>query len=552
MNCLIATGLTNECRELMPGTRSRQGCEECRRRRRKCDEQKPACHQCSAYNRNCIYSLRLVWSGRKSKKPLFGQRSDLAEHSVEGVGAICQTPLLAVRPELTRAVPDTADGGFVCGTKDNRQTISLPRCLPNGVPLPPRYRRLLRYFAVDILASLSCHPSIHEDLCRGLIPVMLHSPQLLSACLALSVAGFISRGLSEVDGVDISRIFGHLQSSGLELLRTSLQSSHINETLLATCLIWCLTDVFACRQGDSSWRVHLQGIRAILGGDGTLQQFVKGSGATQLAMRHLYFLYLSLQTLPHIPSLDMSKPSTTKNPMVSRGFEEVSDTGPNIDGFLGYSQELLQVLRRVNQLSHNDGKGSASWLSESDLLLGRLKGMISRDCKAALGVSICTSLSPEYGHEFLLCHKTFQQATLIHMYRRLYNMSSGSEPIQAAVESVKEMVSDMVQGQPCHTWVAMAMPLFTIGCEAFTEEQKGFVLDKVYKLEECIGSLHVRIIRQALEDMWKARANLGDIEGKLCASHLLGKPISRAHIFAYPKLTSVFISGEFRYNIILF
>src|SRR4030088_1459157 len=137
MNCLIATGLTNECRELMPGTRSRQGCEECRRRRRKCDEQKPACHQCSAYNRNCIYSLRLVWSGRKAKKPLFGQRSDLAEHSVnKSVGAICQTPFLAVRPNLARAVPDIADGGFVSGTKDNRKTISLPRCLPNGVPLP--------------------------------------------------------------------------------------------------------------------------------------------------------------------------------------------------------------------------------------------------------------------------------------------------------------------------------------------------------------------------------------------------------------------------------
>jgi len=373
--------------------------------------------------------------------------------------------------------------------------------------------------------------------------VTLHSPQLLSACLALSVAGFISRGLSEVDGVSVSRILGHLQSSGFELLRTTLQSGHMDETLLATCLIWCLTDVFAYSQGVSSWRVHLQGIRAILGRDETWQRFVKGSGATQSAMRHLYFLYLSLQTLPHIPSLDISQPSTTRSPMASRGFEEVSDTGPNIDGFLGYSQELLQVLRHVNQLSHYDGKGAANSLSESDVLFGKVKGMIIRDCKAPLDVSICSSLSPECGREFLLCHKTFQQATLIHIYRRLYHMSSGSEPIQAAVESIKDMISDMVQGQPCHTWVAMAMPLFTIGCEAFTEEQKGYVLDKVQKLEECIGSLHVRIIRKALEDMWEARANLGDIEGKLCASHLLGKPS-----FSSPRFrTSVLKADESLY-----
>jgi len=229
--------------------------------------------------------------------------------------------------------------------------------------------------------------------------------------------------------------------------------------------------------------------------------------------------------------------------MASRGFEEVSDTGPNIDGFLGYSQELLQVLRHVNQLSHYDGKGAANSLSESDVLFGKVKGMIIRDCKAPLDVSICSSLSPECGREFLLCHKTFQQATLIHIYRRLYHMSSGSEPIQAAVESIKDMISDMVQGQPCHTWVAMAMPLFTIGCEAFTEEQKGYVLDKVQKLEECIGSLHVRIIRKALEDMWEARANLGDIEGKLCASHLLGKPS-----FSSPRFrTSVLKADESLY-----
>ena len=494
----------------MPPTRSRQGCEECRRRRRKCDERKPGCSQCSAYNRNCIYSLRVVWGGRKSKTPEIKRGCNL----------------LALQPKLTLAVPEREGGGFISG--NNRHAIFLPTFLANGMPLPPTYRRLLGYFAVDVLASLSCHPSVHDDLCGGLIPATLHSPQLLSACLALSVASFISRGLSDIDGVDISITFGHLQSSGLELLRTALQSGPIDETLLAACVIWCLTDIFACGQGASSWRVHLQGVRAILGGNDTSQQFVKGSGATYSAMRHLYFLYLSLQTLPHIPSVD-----ATKTLMASATFDQVPEH-PSIDGFLGYSQELLHLLRRVNQLSHHE-EGPASWFPESDLLLGRLKGMIIRDFKAPLDVSI-SSLSPEYAREFLLCHKIFQQSTLIHTYRRLYNMSSGSELIQAAVKLIMEMISDMVQGQPCHAWVAMSMPLFTIGCEAFTEEQKVFVLDKVSKLEECINSLHLRIIRQALEDMWTARADLGDIKGDLCASRLLRTP--SLSTLANSKLTS--------------
>jgi hypothetical protein len=108
------------------------------------------------------------------------------------------------------------------------------------------------------------------------------------------------------------------------------------------------------------------------------------------------------------------------------------------------------------------------------------------------------------------------------MFRKLYKFPSGSQPIQAAVHSIEEMVGYMIQGQPCHTWVAMAMPLFTLGCEAFTKEQQDFVMDKINKLDDCIGSLHIKCIRQALEDIWKVRENLGDCEGTICSSQLLG------------------------------
>lgn len=36
---------------------SRNGCNECKRRRQKCDEGKPACHQCTRLNKICIYDL---------------------------------------------------------------------------------------------------------------------------------------------------------------------------------------------------------------------------------------------------------------------------------------------------------------------------------------------------------------------------------------------------------------------------------------------------------------------------------------------------------------
>jgi hypothetical protein len=350
----------------------------------------------------------------------------------------------------------------------------------------------------------------------------------MSACLALSAAGFLSRGVLSLDGVEISKILGHLQSSGLPLLRSALETGQMNETLLATCLIWCLTEVFTYRQGTSSWRIHLQGIRALLDGDGAHRSFTTpSSGAIQSAMKHLYQLYLSLRTLPYIPASEISEPAAQLHHDVPETETPILPVerapSPSIDGFLGYSDELLDVIHQTDQLSRRTSANTGTPPPfEADVLLGKVKAMITRDSKSPPAISICTPLSPEYGREFTLCHRIFQQATLLHLYRRLYHLPSRSEPVQAAVRAMQDMLSNMSQGRPCHAWVAMAMPLFNLGCEAFTEEQKRFALDKVDKLEECIRSFHVRIIRQALHDIWRLREGMGDERGELCASQLLG------------------------------
>lgn len=405
----------------------------------------------------------------------------------------------------------------------------IPQSLPNGLTLPKRYRTLLEYFTTEVLASLSSHPSIHEDLCKGLVPAMLESPHLLSASLCLSASGFLWRGRNEVDGIDILRVMEHLQSSGLSLLRTALERGQKDETLLATCLIWCLADVFAGQQGVASWRIHLQGIKAILGGTQVFAHFVKQPGHAQSAMRHLYQLYLSLQTLPYVSPASPEHETAVGTAILPPLNQRLSPLDPKIDGFLGYSEELLDINQQINHIADREG-GELETYHEADILLGKVKGMITRDTETPPAIEISSPLSPESGRDFVLCHKTFQQATLINLYRRLYNLPSGSDLIQTAVEEIKEMVNHMTQGQPCNTWVAMSMPLFTIGCEAFTDEQKEFVLDKVHKLETCIGSLHVRVIRQALEDIWRLRAEWNDVDGDLCASQLMSKLNSKARV----------------------
>ncbi|KAH7328759.1 fungal-specific transcription factor domain-containing protein [Stachybotrys elegans] len=507
----------------MPGQRSRQGCDECRRRRRKCDEAKPACGQCTNFNRSCAYSIKLVWGGRKFKKSCFaqclhGQGGSARETNNGGEGFVygtdTSTPADAPTSALVVGIPQSARPRAYSPEPHSL----VPLNLPNGITLPSRYRKLLSYFAEDILASLSTHPSIHHDLREGLVPVMLGSPHLLSASLALSAAGLLSRGMTEIDGADILRVIEHLQSSGLSLLRTALTSQQNHDTqeiLLVTCLIWCLADVFAAGQGNSSWRVHLQGFKAILDQREAVQQLVRTPGPTKPALRHLYLLYLSLQTLPHVPALAL--PDQTCNSR-STIVDQLSGPETSIDGFLGYDEELLDILQTINQIGCSDQDASTK-RRESDLLLARLSDMIRRDESHPPNVSIA-SLRPEASRDFFLCHQSFQQATLIYLYR-LYDTPSASQQIRLAVNSISEMIDNMTQGQPCHTWVAMSMPLFTIGCEAFTVAQQNFVRDKIQKLETCLGSLHVRLVRQALEDMWRIRSELGDQDGQLCATGLL-------------------------------
>ncbi|KAH6953353.1 fungal-specific transcription factor domain-containing protein [Fusarium avenaceum] len=470
----------------MPGKRSRQGCGECRKRRRKCDETKPSCGQCVSNKRTCQYELRLVWSQK-------------ARESRNGISTL----IYSLTNDNTRKRRDES-------------YLLIPESLPNGMALPRRYKRLLHHFAEGVLASLSSHPTIHQDFCRGLMPVMMHSPHLLSASLALSAASLTSRGIVEVEGVYVTRIVEHLQSSGLPLLRSALAQGQQSEILIATCLIWCLADVFSGQQGMLRWPIHLQGIKALLQGRQDYKDFATGDMALRSAMGHLFMLYRALETLPHVPNITSFSSGTSGQS--TPGFLKPSTAKSQIDGFLGYSEELLDILKQINMID----LGSSTRSAYAEDLLGKLNAIISRDIKSPPQVSI-SSLSSQSGRDFALCNKVFQQATLIQLYRHLYDLPSSSAPIESAVETINGIISKMAQGEPCNTWVAMAMPLFTVGCEAYKDEQRTFILDKINKLEICIGSLHVKVMEQALKDIWRIREEYEDFEGKLCAGALLEK-----------------------------
>ena len=51
--------------------RSRNGCKECRRLHRRCDEGKPECQNCVDAGKPCLFQRQLSWGGRPFKRGPF-------------------------------------------------------------------------------------------------------------------------------------------------------------------------------------------------------------------------------------------------------------------------------------------------------------------------------------------------------------------------------------------------------------------------------------------------------------------------------------------------
>ncbi|KAH6626623.1 fungal-specific transcription factor domain-containing protein [Chaetomium sp. MPI-SDFR-AT-0129] len=429
-----------------------------------------------------------------------------------------------------------------------------------------------------------------------------------------------------LDGVATTRVLEHLESSGLALLRETLGRAGggsggpggvlLDETAMATCLVWCLADVFAFDRGSANanttgvaeststsgtvrgvcsggkmtrgmaWRIHLRGIRALLDREGPHRDFRDSKGKLRTARRHLYQLYLALRTLPHIPASEEEEEEEEKGKEAPDGRGEAKDCegglvvgskrlrrprmigpepvasvllssssapSPAIDGFLGYSDELLDVIRQIDHLSRSapfpvpttstspspppttatttkqtTTPTSTPIPTPADTLLTHLHQIIARDTAHPPAINIPPPITPSYTHEFTLCHYIFLQSTLIHLHRRLYHLPSSSPPIRTATTTLTALLHEISSirdaTEPCHTWVAMAMPLFTLGCEVLEDEGVGFVLEGLGRLEGCVRSGHVGGMRRALGDVWRLRREWGDWgRGEVCAGVLLGE-----------------------------
>lgn len=265
-------------------TRSHRGCSECRRRRKKCDEQHPICGGCKRLRLDCVVlsstSQVSETSGPSASIPLLSE-SAWPSHQIDTT-SIAESHLPA-SPEWTSALADVFEDQLLssqftewialiehehrsghekradlahsaalvdlpvpCADDEGGLATFLPpTALNNLTGVTPfslknwtfGQRHLLNHFLQSVSRSLVVGDDEDNPFLRAVVPMVLESPMVRHGLLALS-ACHISR---------VYPVFQHdsltHRSSALRILRAGIVDPDSLEYNLITTLLLCLAEV---------------------------------------------------------------------------------------------------------------------------------------------------------------------------------------------------------------------------------------------------------------------------------------------------------------------
>lgn len=265
-NLLISTDQAMNTMEIQPSAdpsatrakRSRNGCNECRRLHRRCDERKAGCQNCKDVGKSCSYNRTLSWGGRPFSKSPFrvaleggvgegeiatGDSSgDSGELIIPSSGlVVCSNarpgksfvygqvsnPDSPHRPLLTRDIKRTPSVLFASSLDHVRQpSWSCPSGTPSLLAwvswLSEHHRLLFDHFSNVTIRIFHDHSVTQFDIRSNLISMAAetnHGFSLLCAILSLSSTHQMNLGLvHDREEIEYWRDMstGHLRRPGVQ------------------------------------------------------------------------------------------------------------------------------------------------------------------------------------------------------------------------------------------------------------------------------------------------------------------------------------------------
>lgn len=157
--------------ETLQFTRSRTGCQQCRRASRKCDEARPICSRCQRLQKECDYSRHLIWRS----KPVTVSTSSIEQNAGTPVAV---RPIAANSDHARLAVAD-----HITPIADEKLSLAACRSTHKHLQL---YPLTLRYEVVSGGHNLLHFSSQTRDwLLMVLLPQVEDIPAIKAGIVAL-------------------------------------------------------------------------------------------------------------------------------------------------------------------------------------------------------------------------------------------------------------------------------------------------------------------------------------------------------------------------------
>lgn len=305
-----------------------------------------------------------------------------------------------------------------------------------------------------------------------------------------------------------------------DILRQPTQSTR--DVVLATALMLCMCEIHSGADQPRSWRLHLEGAKAILSS--------ATSSATDPTSQAglLERWYTSIEALAAISSkgLRAGNLPPVSSSSVEKGITEIeTEKEVFLDDYFGFSTDLVGIFKEIGALAWErrslsltlmDDESEHVPLSPDDLtaealtLESRIKSMIERDRSRSpqFYPGVEEKLSSDVVNQFRLCNEAYQHAALVHIYRRVMGVEREDWRVQGAVKRILEGVEGIEPREGLSPYIVLTMPLFTAGREALGDKRE-IVRSKMRKLGEVLKLRNIWRSWEILEEGWRVDGGEG-------------------------------------------
>lgn len=376
-----------------------------------------------------------------------------------------------------------------------------PQVLPS---LSVAERSLLFHFANEATRVTCCNSNIQTELCQLVIPMAAEVPSLMYATLAWSAIHSMAFG-RHVDTVhDLPYLIATLKTKSIEHLRREIQNPDEGkiDALLATVRTLCQSEIHLGSDGDSAWRVHVKGAKALM-------EAIKRSNSSICSRSRLLCRWYT--TIESLAALTPSIQAPAQKPPLDEVPESVY-----LDDYNGYSTDLSYLLGKIGLIAELNSRSRTQVTGEAleaqaDEFEKAVYHIMERDNNQipVFYPGVAEKLSRRDIVDYSLCNQAYQYTALIHIQRRLRKLAPTTPVVQQSVKQIIKISQAITMDYGLSPAIVLTTPVFTAGCEALGEDRTA-IRELLSRLHNKLRIRNIKLALDVLEDHWVDEKHDGD------------------------------------------